>query len=58
MKKVKLNNVVLSDGSPKIAVPIVATEQAAIIEQAKTVLAAQPDAVEWRIDFLAGVLDP
>ena len=58
MKKVKLNNVVLGDGSPKIAVPIVATEQAAIIEQAKTVLAAQPDVVEWRIDFLAGVLDP
>ncbi|MFR0610322.1 type I 3-dehydroquinate dehydratase [Limosilactobacillus mucosae] len=57
MKKVKLNNVVLGDGSPKIAVPIVATEQAAIIEQAKTVLAAQPDVVEWRIDFLAGVLD-
>ena len=43
MKKVKLNNVVLGDGSPKIAVPIVATEQAAIIEQAKTVLAAQPN---------------
>ncbi|MCB7112471.1 type I 3-dehydroquinate dehydratase, partial [Agathobacter rectalis] len=41
-----------------IAVPIVATEQAAIIEQAKTVLAAQPDVVEWRIDFLASVLDP
>ena len=58
MKKVKLNNVVLSDGSPKIAVPIVATEQAAIIEQAKTVLAAQPDVIEWRIDFLASVLDP
>ncbi len=58
MKKVKLNNVVLGDGSPKIAVPIVATEQAAIIEQAKTVLAAQPDVIEWRIDFLAGVLDP
>ncbi len=57
MKKVKLNNVVLGDGSPKIAVPIVATEQAAIIEQAKTVLAAQPDVVEWRIDFLADVLD-
>ena len=58
MKKVKLNNVVLGDGSPKIAVPIVATEQAAIIEQAKTVLAAQPDVIEWRIDFLASVLDP
>lgn len=35
-----------------------ATEQAAIIEQAKTVLAAQPDVIEWRIDFLASVLDP
>ena len=58
MKKVKLNNVVLGDGSPKIAVPIVAADQTAIIEQARTVLAAQPDVVEWRIDFLAGVLDP
>lgn len=51
MKKVKLNNVVLGDGSPKIAVPIVAADQTAIIEQARTVLAAQPDVVEWRIDF-------
>lgn len=46
MKKVKLNNVVLGDGSPKIAVPIVAADQTAIIEQARTVLAAQPDVVE------------
>ena len=33
MKKVKLNNVILGDGSPKIAVQIVATERQSLSRQ-------------------------
>lgn len=54
---VKLRQIELGSGRPKIAVPITGTTQSAIIEQAKAVKAAGPDLVEWRIDFFEGVQD-
>ena len=57
MKEVKLRNIVLGNGRPKIAVPIVADDQISIEKQAQAIVNAQPDVVEWRIDFFDDVLD-
>ncbi|KRL76673.1 type I 3-dehydroquinate dehydratase [Secundilactobacillus paracollinoides] len=54
---VKVGNTVLGSGRPKIAVPITGKTQEDILSQAADIKAAQPDVVEWRIDFFDGVLD-
>ncbi|KRM77596.1 type I 3-dehydroquinate dehydratase [Secundilactobacillus collinoides] len=54
---VKVGNTVLGSGRPKIAVPITGKTEEDILTQAADIKAAQPDVVEWRIDFFEGVLD-
>lgn len=54
---VKLGNTVLGSGRPKIAVPVTGSTQEAILEQAAAVKTAEPDLVEWRIDYYEGVTD-
>lgn len=54
---VKVRHIELGSGRPKIAVPITGTTQAAILKQATTIKAENPDLVEWRIDFYEGVQD-
>lgn len=54
---VKLRNIELGTGRPKLAVPVTGKTEQAILDQAKAVKAAQPDVVEWRIDYFEGVTD-
>ena len=53
MKKntIRLKNIILGDGIPKICVPIVGRTREEILEQAVVVAQAKPDLVEWRVDF-------
>ncbi|MBA1392380.1 type I 3-dehydroquinate dehydratase [Lactobacillus sp. XV13L] len=58
MSTVKIRNIVLGTGMPKIAVPNVGTTEAEIISSAKSIAAAKPDLMEWRIDYYqAGIAD-
>jgi len=54
---VKLRNIELGSGRPKLAVPITGKTAAEILAATKPIIAAKPDVVEWRIDFFEGVTD-
>jgi 3-dehydroquinate dehydratase-1 len=51
MATVKVRNIVLGEGLPKIAVPNVGTNEAEILDSAKKIAQAKPDLMEWRIDY-------
>lgn len=58
MATVKIRNINLGEGLPKIAVPNVGTNEAEILSAAKEIVAAKPDLMEWRIDYyFAGIKD-
>lgn len=55
MKQIKVGNLELSDGHPKVCVPIVGENHDEVIEQAKKVVEMNPDIIEWRCDFFDSV---
>ncbi|GFZ27463.1 type I 3-dehydroquinate dehydratase [Lactobacillus corticis] len=58
MTTVKLRNITLGEGLPKIAVPDVGESETEILASAKAIAAAKPDLMEWRIDYYqAGIAD-
>ncbi|NDL68779.1 type I 3-dehydroquinate dehydratase [Anaerotalea alkaliphila] len=57
MNTVKVKNLVLGEGIPKICVPIVAKTKREIIEEAGSFRAIPVDLVEWRVDWFEGVED-
>ena len=56
-KIVEVKNVKIGQGIPKIAVPIVGTNNAELIEEAKGLKELNFDIVEWRVDFYEDVED-
>lgn len=57
MKTVTLRGVEIGTGRPKIIVPIVASTQAGILEQAAELKTQPLHMVEWRVDFYDSALD-
>lgn len=58
MATVKIRDIVLGEGLPKIAVPNVGENEKEILDSAKKIVNAKPDLMEWRIDYYAdGVKD-
>jgi 3-dehydroquinate dehydratase-1 len=57
MNTVKIKNVVLGDGIPKICVPIVAKTKEEIISEALSFKNIHVDVVEWRADWFEYVFD-
>lgn len=57
MNTVKVKNVVLGDGVPKICVPIVAKTKDEIIAEALSFKSLHVDVVEWRVDWFEHVFD-
>lgn len=51
MSTVKIRNMILGEGLPKIAVPNVGTTENEILASAKKISVAKPDLMEWRIDY-------
>lgn len=51
MSTVKIRNIVLGEGLPKIAVPNVGKDEDEILSSAKAIVEAKPDLMEWRIDY-------
>lgn len=51
MATVKIRNVELGKGMPKVAVPNVGTNEKEILDSAKKIEEEHPDIVEWRIDY-------
>lgn len=57
MKVVKVKDIVIGDGMPKIAVPIVEKTKTDIIQKAAYMEGLKIDVVEWRVDFFEDALD-
>lgn len=57
MNTVKVKNVILGDGIPKICVPIVAKTKVEIIAEALSFANIHVDVVEWRVDWFEDVFD-
>lgn len=57
MNTVKIRDIEIGAGSPKIIVPIVGVTKTDIIEEAKTFDSIPVDVVEWRVDWFEGVFD-
>lgn len=57
MNTVRVRNVEIGAGIPKICVPIVGVTKDDIIAEAKTFDSIPVDVVEWRVDWFEGVFD-
>lgn len=51
MKKIKIKNIIIGEGMPKIIVPIVGKSREEIVEKANSFKGIKIDIVEWRVDF-------
>lgn len=56
-KSIKIRECRIGDGIPKICVPVMGRVEEEIIRYAGEAAAAEPDLVEWRADFFAGIED-
>ena len=54
MNTVKVRDIEIGAGAPKIIVPIVGVTKNDIIEEAKTFHSIPVDVVEWRVDWFEG----
>lgn len=57
MTSVKVRNISIGDGIPKICVPIVGITREEIITEAKSFSSIPVDVVEWRVDWFEQVFD-
>ena len=57
MNTVKVRDIEIGAGAPKIIVPIVGVTKQEIIDEAKTFDSIPVDVVEWRVDWFEGVFD-
>ncbi|KAF1298468.1 3-dehydroquinate dehydratase [Enterococcus sp. JM4C] len=57
MKTVKVADVVIGEGLPKIIVPLVEKTEAGILAEAQKLAQLDCDIIEWRIDFFDEVTD-
>ncbi len=57
MKTVKIDNLVIGEGLPKIIVPLVGKTRAELLAEAEKLQTLDCDLIEWRIDFFEEVQD-
>ncbi|PZD89649.1 type I 3-dehydroquinate dehydratase [Bacilli bacterium] len=57
MTTVKVKNITIGEGMPKICVPIVGETVEKIVEEAEYLTTLEADVVEWRVDFFEQVED-
>lgn len=57
MKTVKVRNIVIGEGVPKICVPIVGVTKEDIVNEAKSFDDIPVDVVEWRVDWFENVFE-
>lgn len=51
MSTLKIKNLTVGEGTPKIIVPLIGKTKEQIVEEAELVKELRPDVVEWRVDF-------
>ena len=51
MNTIKIKNVEIGKGIPKICIPLTGKNREEIIEEMEIVKKSNPDLIEWRVDF-------
>lgn len=51
---IKIRDVVIGGGTPKICVPVIGRDNGEITEQMNEVVSMKPDIIEWRADYYCG----
>ncbi len=51
MNTIKIKNLEIGQGIPKICIPLTGRNREEIVEEMKIVKTYDPDLVEWRVDF-------
>lgn len=54
-KPIRIKDLTIGIGLPKVCVPLTGTTQEKLLQEAADAKAAQPDLVEWRADFYEGL---
>lgn len=54
---VKIRNLILGEGIPKICVPVMGKERREIAYSARNAMEQGPDMIEWRVDYLDNIED-
>lgn len=57
VNSIRLREVVIGEGMPKICVPIVEKSKTEILKMAKEIVNSSADMVEWRVDWFESVFD-
>ena len=57
MNPVKVRNITIGEGTPKICVPIVGVTKEEILEAGKNICTIGADVIEWRVDWYENVFD-
>lgn len=57
MNSIKVRNLDIGAGIPKICVPIVGTDRTAILDAAKRIPGSVADLAEWRADWYEDIFD-
>lgn len=57
MSTLKIKNITIGEGIPKIIVPLTGGTEEAILQESEIVKSLHPDVVEWRVDFFENVED-
>ncbi|MBR4161974.1 MAG: type I 3-dehydroquinate dehydratase [Solobacterium sp.] len=57
MKTLRIRNLVLSEGMPKICVPLTGSTEQSVLDEAEEIRLHPADLVEWRMDFLEDIND-
>jgi 3-dehydroquinate dehydratase-1 len=57
IQPIKIKNIIIGEGPPKIIVPIVGKTQTEIVEKARSFGELAIDLVEWRVDFFEDALE-
>ena len=52
MNPVKVRNITIGEGTPKICVPIVGVTKEEILEAGKNICTIGADVIEWRVDCM------
>ncbi|MGI6070359.1 MAG: type I 3-dehydroquinate dehydratase [Blautia sp.] len=56
-RSVRLKNILVGEGLPKICVPMVGVDKEELCREAEALVAAGADMAEWRADFFSGLFD-
>lgn len=58
MRTIKIRNLIIGEGRPKICVPLTGGTTAEVLDEAHRALSMPVDMIEWRADYFRGVEDP